>query len=69
MTLRQAGTLYHVGIGRAFKGRRVVLLVDGFDVTVLTEEGELLRRFVLDPSRIYQPTGKPRYPAKVSTMS
>jgi transposase InsO family protein len=69
VTLRHRGTLYHVGIGRALKGTRIVLLVDGFDVRVLTEDGELLRRFVLDPGRIYQPTGKPRYPAKVSTMS
>jgi transposase InsO family protein len=69
VSLRYAGRLYHVGIGREFKGRRVVLLVDGLDVRVLTDKGEPLRRFVLDPGRIYQPTGKPRYPAKVSTMS
>lgn len=69
VTLRHRGRLHHVGIGRAFKGRRVVLLVDGLDVRILAEDGELLRTFVLDPNRIHQPAGKPRYPAKVSAMS
>lgn len=69
VTLRHRGRLHHVGIGRAFKGQRVVLVIDGLDVRVIGEDGELLRSFVLDPDRIYQPTGKPRYPAKVSTMS
>jgi transposase InsO family protein len=69
VTLRHRGRLHHVGIGRAFKGRRVVLIIDGLDVRVIDEDGELIRTFVLDPDRIYQPTGKPRYPAKVSTMT
>jgi hypothetical protein len=43
----------------------VILLVDGLDVRVLSQDGELLRHLTLDPTRDYQPTGKPR----VSTMS
>jgi hypothetical protein len=33
----------------------VTLLVDGLDVRVISEEGELLRHLTLDPSRDYQP--------------
>ena len=69
VTLRYRSRLYHVGIGRAFKGRRVVLLVDGLDVRVLDDDGALMRRFLLDPTRNYQPSGRPRYPARVSTMT
>src|SRR6266487_2265570 len=64
VTLRHRGRLHHIGIGRAFKGTRIVLPVDGLDVRVLTDDGELVRRFVLDPRRIYQPSGRPRHPAK-----
>jgi transposase InsO family protein len=69
VTLRYRGRLHHVGIGRAFKGQRVVLLVDGLDVRVLNEDGELMRQFVFDPSRNYQPSGRPRYPARPPRMS
>jgi hypothetical protein len=44
-------------VGRADKGRRVVLLVADRDVRVLSAEGEILRQLVLDPSRKYQPLG------------
>jgi len=33
----------------------VLLLVADLDVRILTEDGELLRRLKLDPSRDYQP--------------
>ena len=56
-------------IGRAFKGQYVVLLVDGLDVRVLNDAGELMRQFVLDPTRNYQPSGRPRYPNRAATMS
>jgi hypothetical protein len=35
----------------------VVVLVDDLHVRVITEEGELIRDLVLDPSRDYQPHG------------
>jgi transposase InsO family protein len=68
VTLRYRSRLHHVGIGKAFTGTRVVLLVDGLDVRVLNEDGELLRRFVLDPSRDYQPRGRHPSHAAVATM-
>lgn len=57
VTLRYKSRLYHVGLGRAHKGRRVLVLVADRDVRVLTVEGEILRQLVLDPSRDYQPLG------------
>jgi hypothetical protein len=48
--------LRHIAVGRANKGR-VVLLVTDRDVRVLSAEGEILRQLVLDPNRKYQPLG------------
>jgi transposase InsO family protein len=57
LTLRHRSRLHHIGVGHAHKGKRVILLVDGLDVRVLSEDGELLRHLTLDPSRDYQPQG------------
>jgi transposase InsO family protein len=57
VTLRYRSRLYHVGVGRAHKGQRVLVLVADRDVRVLTAEGEVLRQLTLDPSRDYQPLG------------
>jgi transposase InsO family protein len=65
ITLRYRSRLHHIGIGHALKGTRVIVLVAGLDVRVLSQDGELIRHLTLDPSRDYQPTGKPR----ASTMS
>jgi len=55
VTLRHNSRLHHIGIGRKLFGTRVLVLVDGLQVRVITEDGELLRDLVLDPSRDYQP--------------
>ncbi len=55
VTLRYKSRLHHIGIGRAYKGQRIVLLVAGRDIRILTEDGELLRQLKLDPNRSYQP--------------
>jgi transposase InsO family protein len=55
VTLRHRTRLHHVGVGRAHAGRRVIMLIDGLDVRVLSEDGELLRHLTLDPTRSYQP--------------
>jgi hypothetical protein len=54
-TLRHGTRLHHVGVGRAHRGRRVIVLVADLDVRVLSQEGELLRHLTLDPDRDYQP--------------
>lgn len=55
VTLRYKSKLHHIGMGRARKGTRIVLLVDGRHVRIITADGELLRDFELDPSRDFQP--------------
>jgi transposase InsO family protein len=55
VTLRHRGRLHHIGVGRAHKGTRVLLLIDGLDVRIVSENGELLRHLSLDPRRDYQP--------------
>ena len=55
ITLRHNSRLHHIGIGRPLIGTRVLVLVDGLQVRVITEDGELLRAFTLDPDRDYQP--------------
>jgi Integrase core domain len=49
VTLRYRSRLRHIAVGRANKGRRVVLLVADRDVRVLSAEGEILRQLVLAP--------------------
>ena len=50
--------LHHIGLGRGLIGTRVLVLVDGLQVRVITVDGELLRAFTLDPSRDYQPRSR-----------
>jgi transposase InsO family protein len=64
VSIRYRSKLHHIGIGRDFSGRRVIVLVNGLDIRVLTDEGELLRHLELDPSKDYQPTGRPPGPPK-----
>jgi transposase InsO family protein len=54
ITLRYNSHLHHIGLGRRHTGVRVLVLVADLDVRVLTEDGELLRRLTLDPTRDYQ---------------
>ena len=55
VTLRYRARLYHVGVGRAFAGQRVILLVAGREIRVLDLEGNQIRRLRLDPLKDYQP--------------
>lgn len=57
VTLRHDSRLHHIKVGRRHAGTRVLMLVAGLDVRIVTEDGELLRALVLDPSRDYQPMG------------
>jgi transposase InsO family protein len=57
VTLRHHSRLLHIGVGRAHKGTRVLLLVADLEVRIITEAGELLRQLTIDPSRDYQPIG------------
>jgi transposase InsO family protein len=56
ITLRHAGQLYSIGLGRHHTGTTVKALVNGLDITVIdATTGEVLRQLTLDPTRRYQP--------------
>jgi transposase InsO family protein len=54
VTLRYDSKLRHIGLGARHRGTPIVLFVADRDVRIVTEDGELLRELVLDPSRDYQ---------------
>jgi transposase InsO family protein len=54
ITLRQRGRLHHIGIGNAYAGWRVAMLIDGLDIEIVGFDGSPLRRLVLDPTKDYQ---------------
>ena len=57
ITLRYKSRLLHIGLGRRHARRRVLVLVADLHVRVLTEDGELLRDLMIDPTRSYQGQG------------
>jgi transposase InsO family protein len=54
ITLRRAGRLHHIGIGNAYAGWRVAVLIDDLDIEIVGLDGSPLRRLRLDPTRDYQ---------------
>ncbi len=65
VTLRVAGKLHHIGIGRTHARTHVILLVDNLHVRVVdAATGELLRELTIDTTRDYQPTGAPQGPTR-----
>jgi transposase InsO family protein len=65
VTLRVAGRLRHIGVGRTYARTDVILLVHDLHVRVINAvTGEILRDLIIDPRRDYQPTGRPPGPAK-----
>jgi transposase InsO family protein len=65
VTLRVAGRLHHIGIGRTHARTHVILLVQDLDVRIVNAAtGELLRELTIDPNRDYQPTGAPKGPTR-----
>ena len=65
VTLRHAGKLHHIGVGRAHAGTEVLILTQDLHIRIISKAtGELLRELTLDPSRDYQPTGRPPGPTR-----
>ncbi|MGC1349701.1 MAG: IS481 family transposase [Xanthobacteraceae bacterium] len=65
VTLRHAGQLHHIGVGRAHAGTEVLILTQDLHIRIISKAtGELLRELTLDPSRDYQPTGRPPGPTR-----
>jgi transposase InsO family protein len=63
VTLRYNSRLHHIGLGREHARTRVLVLVANRHVRVVNATtGELLRELTLDPTRDYQPLGRPPGP-------
>jgi hypothetical protein len=54
VSLRYDSKMFHIGIGRRFKGTPIRLYIADLDVRVVSFAGELLRHLEIDPSRLYQ---------------
>ena len=56
VTLRYAGQIRHLGIGRAHNGTPVLILIHDRDATVSSiNTGEIIAEFTIDPKKDYQP--------------
>ena len=65
VTLRLNGRMHHIGIGRTHARTHVFVLTQDLHVRVVNATtGELLRELIINPNRDYQPTGRPRGPAR-----
>jgi integrase-like protein len=63
ITLRYHGQLYSIGVGRTHARTHVLVLVQDLNIRIINAAtGELLRELVLDPTKRYQPTGRPPGP-------
>src|ERR687896_421756 len=63
VTLRVAGKLRHIGIGRTHARTHIIMLINDLHVRVVNAAtGELLRELTIDLTRDYQPTGRPPGP-------
>lgn len=59
VTLRRAGKLHHIGIGRRHANTPITLIIDDLDIRIInTNTGELLRHLTLNPTTNYQPQNK-----------
>ncbi len=58
VTLRHDSKLLHIKVGRRYAKTRVLMLVAGRDVRIVTEDGELIRELTIDPTKTYQGLGK-----------
>jgi hypothetical protein len=60
VTLRLAGRLHHISIGRAHARTHILMLVQDLDIRIINAAtGQLLRELTLDPTRDYQPRNIP----------
>jgi transposase InsO family protein len=60
VTLRLAGRLHHISIGRAHARTHILMLIQDLDIRIINAAtGELIRELTLDPTRDYQPRNVP----------
>lgn len=59
VSLRRAGEMHHIGVGRAHTGRRVFLIVGSKKVTCIDyQTAEILGEYKIEPTRSYWPKMK-----------
>jgi len=55
--------MHHVGIGAEHRRTPIIKLIDGLHLRVVNAAtGQLLRELTIDPTRNYQPLGRPPGP-------
>lgn len=60
ITLRIAGQLHHIGIGRPHNGTPILMLIDDLDIRIIhATTGQLIRTLTINPQRRYHGTGRP----------
>jgi transposase InsO family protein len=60
LTLRLAGRLHHIGVGRTHARTHVLMLIQDLDVRIINAAtGELIRELTINPTRDYQPQNVP----------
>jgi transposase InsO family protein len=65
LSLRLAGRLHHIGVGRTHAGTRVLMLIQDHNVRIINAAtAELIRELTIDPTRDYQARGVPPGPKK-----
>ncbi|MGY2873624.1 hypothetical protein ACVW00_000814 [Marmoricola sp. URHA0025 HA25] len=63
LSLRLNGRMHHIGVGTEHARTQVLKLVDDLHVRIVNAAtGELLRELTIDPTRDYQPLGRPPGP-------
>jgi transposase InsO family protein len=61
LTLRHAGRLHHIGVGRIHARTHILMLIQDLHVRIINAAtGELIRDLTIDPTRDYQHRGAPR---------
>ena len=59
VSLRRAGRMHHISLGRPLKDTPVILIIDDLDIRVVNKTtGELIRHLKLNPNIGYQPRFK-----------
>lgn len=59
VSLRRAGRMHHIGIGRKHKHTAIIMLINDLDIRIIaTTTGKLLRHLTLNPNTGYQPRFK-----------
>jgi transposase InsO family protein len=70
LTLRLAGRLHHIGVGRTHARTHVLMLIQNLDVRIINAAtGQLIRQLTIDPTRDYQPPKRPHRTPKEKALN